>query len=247
MQQGSKREKRNRKILIAVLSACTVIVWALVISAFINTPSDIHKVSNIPLASQQTITPQKRDASLEANDKHVQVASIVDLEMETATVKTTNTPMNTPTLLPTATSIQPLAPAPTTVVKATNTQKPSPTGIPTQTPTATPIVLKVGAKGDAVEKLQQRLVDLGYLSETPDGVFGKATKAAVKDFQKNSGLAVDGIAGTTTIGELFSDTAIYKPAATATPEKQAVKSGSTTYVWITSGVKNTIKIAVVVI
>jgi len=224
MRQLSKRRKaRNRKILLAVLSACTVILWALVISALINAPSDIYQASNIPLASQQTIATRKEYSTLETNDKPVQVASIVDLEMETATAQVTVVPAYTPTLFPTPSS----TPSPTQ----------SPTAIPTQTPTATPVVLKVGTKGEAVEKLQQRLVDLGYLSETPDGLFGKSTKAAVKDFQKYSGLTIDGIAGTTTISELFSDTAIYKPSEIATPEKQTLKSGSTAYVWITSGGK----------
>ena len=57
--------------------------------------------------------------------------------------------------------------------------------------------LKKGDKGSAVKKLQQDLMTLGY-SLAPygaDGSFGKVTEEAVKKFQKDNKLAVDGIVG----------------------------------------------------
>ena len=44
-------------------------------------------------------------------------------------------------------------------------------------------ILTVGAKGEDVKKLQQRLKDLGYLSGKVDGAFGGGTKRAVIAFQ----------------------------------------------------------------
>ena len=43
--------------------------------------------------------------------------------------------------------------------------------------------LSAGAKGEAVERLQQRLYYLGFLSIQPDGDYGPKTVEAVTDFQ----------------------------------------------------------------
>ena len=65
--------------------------------------------------------------------------------------------------------------------------------------------LKTGSSGSDVKKLQQALVDAGYNvgSAGVDGVFGSATAAAVKKYQQDNGLAVDGIAGQNTLGLLY--------------------------------------------
>ena len=61
-----------------------------------------------------------------------------------------------------------------------------------------------GSQGGAVKQLQSELNKRGYqLNE--DGIYGKKTKAAVRDYQKKSGLTmVDGIAGDETWGSLLS-------------------------------------------
>ena len=59
-------------------------------------------------------------------------------------------------------------------------------------------ILKLGSDGPFVAELQTRLVLLGYKLEV-DGVFGKATEDAVKAFQKDKGLNVDGWAGPRTL------------------------------------------------
>lgn len=66
--------------------------------------------------------------------------------------------------------------------------------------------LRNGATGSFVGELQQRLVDLGYSVGTVgvDGKFGKGTEGAVKEFQRNSGLKVDGIAGKATWAALVA-------------------------------------------
>lgn len=53
-------------------------------------------------------------------------------------------------------------------------------------------ILKIGDKGDDVRLVQQAL------GITVDGDFGRATKAAVEEFQRNKGLTVDGIVGSAT-------------------------------------------------
>lgn len=60
-----------------------------------------------------------------------------------------------------------------------------------------------GSQGGTVKKLQNELNKRGYgLDE--DGIFGEKTKAAVRDYQKKSGLTmIDGIAGDETWGSLL--------------------------------------------
>ena len=50
-------------------------------------------------------------------------------------------------------------------------------------------------RGDDVKQLQTLLKAAGFTPGSIDGVFGKYTLAAVKDFQQAKGLTVDGIAG----------------------------------------------------
>ena len=62
-------------------------------------------------------------------------------------------------------------------------------------------VVRVNASGEPVSELQTLLNNNGYNLEV-DGVFGKKTEAAVKDYQANNGLDVDGIVGEQTWGSL---------------------------------------------
>ncbi|MEN6313264.1 MAG: peptidoglycan-binding domain-containing protein [Clostridiaceae bacterium] len=62
---------------------------------------------------------------------------------------------------------------------------------------------KYGSKGDDVKKLQQALTDAGYDTKGTDGIFGANTQAAVKAYQKDKGLTVDGIVGQQTLGSLY--------------------------------------------
>lgn len=59
-----------------------------------------------------------------------------------------------------------------------------------------------GSKGSEVIELQKKLTQLGYTLGKADGKFGSKTEAAVRRFQKEHGLRVDGLAGTQTIKEL---------------------------------------------
>lgn len=66
-------------------------------------------------------------------------------------------------------------------------------------------VLKKGSEGDAVKSLQILLIGYGYScgSWGADGDFGSATDKAVKAYQKDNGLVVDGIVGPATWGKLL--------------------------------------------
>jgi lysozyme len=58
-------------------------------------------------------------------------------------------------------------------------------------------VLKAGADGKAVKRLQRALTDAGH-AVAVDGDFGPATKRAVKAFQAAKGLTADGVVGPAT-------------------------------------------------
>ena len=62
--------------------------------------------------------------------------------------------------------------------------------------------LKRGSTGGAVVELQKKLNELGYNCGTPDGNFGTQTDNAVRKFQANYNLKVDGIAGSATLKKL---------------------------------------------
>ncbi len=64
--------------------------------------------------------------------------------------------------------------------------------------------LAPGMEGESVQKLQQALIDQGYLSGTADGKFGVNTENAVRKFQRANGLHADGLAGAKTQALLFS-------------------------------------------
>lgn len=64
-------------------------------------------------------------------------------------------------------------------------------------------VLRRGDRGPQVELLQRALTDAGHRLE-PDGQFGPATERAVRAFQRQASLVVDGLAGPKTLAALDS-------------------------------------------
>ncbi len=73
---------------------------------------------------------------------------------------------------------------------------PSTTGSTTTTTTGTTYkTLTWGSAGEAVKELQQNLNKLGYSCGTADGSYGAKTANAVRNFQRDKKLSVDGIAG----------------------------------------------------
>ena len=68
-------------------------------------------------------------------------------------------------------------------------------------------LLKEGASGLDVRKLQGRLAELGYYAGGVDGIYGSTTTSAVKAFQRANGLSGDGQAGSQTQTKLYSASA----------------------------------------
>lgn len=67
-------------------------------------------------------------------------------------------------------------------------------------------LIKKGQHSEDVRKVQQKLIDLGYSVGRygADSIFGNSTLEAVKKFQKNNRLSVDGIVGINTWNKLFN-------------------------------------------
>ena len=102
--------------------------------------------------------------------------------------------------------------------------------------------LEKGDTGAAVKKLQQRLIDLGYLTGKADGDFGAKTKTAVAAFQAAIGLNSTGVADPDTQEYLYASTAPSAPTAqpAAQPTQTPSDSGYQTLSYGVSGeaVKN---------
>ena len=62
-----------------------------------------------------------------------------------------------------------------------------------------------GQQGEDVRKVQYRLIQLGYSCGRygADAIFGRDTETAVRAFQRDHGLGIDGIVGPDTWGQLF--------------------------------------------
>lgn len=73
---------------------------------------------------------------------------------------------------------------------------------------------------EAIRELQRSLIALGFNPGRVDGVLGRRTQAAIRDFQKANGLDADGKAGPQTQRALYSGT----PAG---PGKSGAKGGQT--------------------
>lgn len=82
--------------------------------------------------------------------------------------------------------------------------------------------LRKGSKGDMVKELQTLLQKKGYYTGEIDGNFGTATLDAVKAFQRDMGLTVDGVVGDQTWEALKAEE--YKTVITIT-KAGAVRQG----------------------
>ena len=69
--------------------------------------------------------------------------------------------------------------------------------------------------------MQERLIELGYLDDSADGVFGNNTLIAVKFFQQDAGFDVDGIASPEMQALLFSEDAPRRATPSPSPDPSA--------------------------
>lgn len=65
-------------------------------------------------------------------------------------------------------------------------------------------LIKVGTKGEETGIVQFKLNSLGYNCGTVDGICGSKTDSAIRAFQRDRGLGVDGKVGILTWNELFN-------------------------------------------
>ena len=59
-----------------------------------------------------------------------------------------------------------------------------------------------GSSGSVVTQIQKKLAAEGYYKASIDGIYGSRTAAAVRSYQRDRGLKVDGICGPETLGAL---------------------------------------------
>ena len=144
----------------------------------------------------------------------------------TLAVQSTSAPKETPTPSPVPEAIVETVETPGpddgfTAAPAEATEKPTPLPVPTITPNMKAYHnLTTGDKGKEVKKLQEKLIEMGYLPEgAADGAYGRQTYNAVKKFQYYNGLKADGIAGRSTQTNLFENPDIVpNPEVTPVPE-----------------------------
>lgn len=88
--------------------------------------------------------------------------------------------------------------------------------------------LRNGMEGEEVMRMQQALIDLGFLKGTADGKFGTNTENAVRRFQKKHKLVSDGLAGAKTLELLYSLASGQSATQSTENASAAVKGTSST-------------------
>ncbi len=112
--------------------------------------------------------------------------------------------------------------------KASAAAKATATPKPMATPKPESSVLKTGAKGTEVKELQNKLIQLGYLTGKADGVYGAKTAEAVAAFQKESKLTADGVAGEKTLNKLNNTNTTTKAGDSKTTTTTKATAGAST-------------------
>lgn len=81
-------------------------------------------------------------------------------------------------------------------------------------------------RGDDVVDLQRRLNALGFDAGREDGLFGPNTYAALLDFQRNVGVATDGICGPASVGALDRLSRFAGGSVAAVRERESLRGGA---------------------
>ena len=161
----------------------------------------LYMTATVALAVQSTAAPQETPAPPAETAAQVEMT-----ETPAPDAEETYTPTAEETYLPDAEGHTPAPSAET---------KPSPTITPN---TRAYHNIGMGAKGREVRRLQERLIELGYLPDgAADGAYGRQTYNAVKKFQAANGLKQDGVAGRATQTHLYEDPDVV-PGSLMTPE-----------------------------
>ena len=88
---------------------------------------------------------------------------------------------------------------------------------------AASILVKEGSKGEAVQRVQELLIEQGFLEGEADGDCGPRTVEAIKKFQKSRGLTEDGVCGDGTY-YFLSDGGTYEGSAEEEPPSRTSSS-----------------------
>lgn len=109
-------------------------------------------------------------------------------------------------------------PEPTDSVDFVDGATPAPDSLPSG---QTPFVRKLeyGSTGALVKQVQERLTELSYYGKNISGNYLGNTRNAVKRFQAQNGLTVDGIVGEQTWWVLFNSDSVVPPDATPKPTR----------------------------
>ncbi len=94
---------------------------------------------------------------------------------------------------------------------------------------ASSTTLKKGDKSDEVKSMQEMLKKLSYFNEDCTGYFGSITEDAVKAFQKDNKLTVDGIVGSATV-ELLKKKVAEKSKTTTSRGSSSSQNGNVIHI-----------------
>ncbi|MCR4887307.1 MAG: peptidoglycan-binding protein [Clostridiales bacterium] len=211
---------KQRRLLLALIAMLAL--FALVLSGCYVAPDDVS-------------TSQQSGDNLDFPTINPATAAPTSAPAPTATPAAQQFPTNPPSTPDNGTINLPtgainnwttIAPISTQAGSTAGPVTPPPSRSPSPTPQGS---LKLGSTGQEVRQIQQKLKDLGFLKGSVDGDFGEATEKAVKAFQKQYGLTVDGKVGQETMAKLASARATAKPAITPTPKPSPTPSYANVY------------------
>lgn len=78
-------------------------------------------------------------------------------------------------------------------------------------------IYRRGSKGSEVERIQERLQELGFYLGPIDGIYGGGTESGVRRFQRREQIQIDGLVGPQTWDHLFGEEEVPTPAIHAKP------------------------------
>lgn len=96
------------------------------------------------------------------------------------------------------------------------------------TPTFSSQIVKVGATGTDVREMQGRLKFLGFYTGPVDGIFGWRSYWALRNFQYEFGLQIDGVLGPKSKLKLWTATKNWAPSGPTAPAAPAQPSAPAT-------------------
>jgi len=135
----------------------------------------------------------------------VALAAIIGVSMSGKSARSVAT--ETTASVESSTTAAPVAAAQVMPMEKAGNEFPS-LGIEVETEEPRPELLEEGVQHSYIEKVQERLMQLGFMdNDEPTNYFGEVTKAAVMIFQRQNGLAQDGIIGPSTLPLLMDENA----------------------------------------